>query len=48
MSSLGVAETTELVIDRIRGTRNNIELVKLITESDFAENLRSKMRDMEF
>lgn len=48
MSSMGVAETTSLVIDRVRGTRNNLDFVKLITESDFAENIRSKMRDMEF
>ena len=42
-----MCETTELVRQDQR-TRNNIELVKLITESDFAENVRSKMRDMEF
>ena len=35
MSSMGVAETTELLIDRLRGTRNNLELIKLVTESDF-------------
>jgi transcription termination factor Rho len=48
MSSMGVAETTSLIIDRIRGTRNNLEFTKLITESDFAENIRSKLRDIEF
>ncbi len=48
MSSMGVAETTELLVDRLRGTRNNLELIKLVTESDFAENVRSKMRDMEY
>jgi transcription termination factor Rho len=48
MSSMGVAEITELLIDRLRGTRNNLELIKLVTESDFAENVRSKMRDMEY
>ena len=45
---MGVAETTELLVDRLRGTHNNLELIKLVTESDFAENVRSKMRDMEY
>jgi transcription termination factor Rho len=40
-SSLGVQETTELLIDRLKNTSSNQELVELITKSQYAENMRS-------
>ncbi len=41
LGSLGVAETTELLIDRLLHTRNNVELAQLISKSTFAENVRA-------
>jgi len=41
LSSLGTAETTDLLIDRLTSTKNNAEFVDLIINSTFAENLRS-------
>ncbi len=40
-SSLGTAETTDILIDRILHTKSNAELVDLVINSTFAENVRS-------
>lgn len=42
MSSLGPAETLDLVLDRVVNTKTNQELIELITTSPFAENVRNK------
>ena len=42
MGSLGTAETLDLVLDRVTNTKNNAELLELITTSTFAENVRNK------
>ncbi|HHT67820.1 MAG TPA: transcription termination factor Rho [Limnochordia bacterium] len=42
MSSLGTAETLDLVLDRVTNTKSNAELLELITNSTFAENVRNK------
>ncbi|HKM43098.1 MAG TPA: transcription termination factor Rho [Limnochordia bacterium] len=42
MGSLGTAETLDLMMDRVTNTKNNAELVELITTSTFAENVRNK------
>jgi transcription termination factor Rho len=42
MGSLGTAETLDLVLDRVINTKNNAELLELITTSTFAENVRNK------
>ncbi len=42
MGSLGTAETLDLVLDRVTNTKNNAELLDLITRSTFAENVRNK------
>ncbi|HAI86678.1 MAG TPA: transcription termination factor Rho [Firmicutes bacterium] len=41
MSNMGSAEMTQLMIDRIQHTKSNRDLMGLILESKFAENLRS-------
>ena len=41
LSSLGTAETTDLLIDRLTATKSNEELVDLVLNSTFAENVRS-------
>ncbi|HHY46381.1 MAG TPA: transcription termination factor Rho [Firmicutes bacterium] len=41
LASLGVAEMTELLLDRLTHTRNNEEFRKLILKSQFAENIRA-------
>ncbi len=41
MSSLDPAETLELVHERLRNTKSNAELIDLIINSSFAENLRN-------
>lgn len=40
-SSVGTAETTDIVIDRIMHTKSNAELVDIVINSTFAENVRS-------
>ena len=42
LSSMGPAETMELLLDRLSHTENNIELQSLILNSSFAENVLSK------
>lgn len=42
MGSLGTAETLDLVLERVTNTKNNAELLELITTSTFAENVRNK------
>ncbi|HBL35544.1 MAG TPA: transcription termination factor Rho [Firmicutes bacterium] len=42
LSSMGPAETMELLLDRLFHTENNIELQSLILNSSFAENVLSK------
>lgn len=42
MGSLGPAETLDLVLDRVTHTKNNAELIELVTTSTFAENVRNK------
>lgn len=41
MGSLGLAETFDLVHERLTNTKSNIELIELINNSSFAENLRN-------
>lgn len=41
LSSLGTAETTDLIIDRLQNTKSNDELTDLVINSTFAENVRS-------
>ncbi len=40
-SSVGTAETTDIVIDRIVNTKNNAELMDIVINSTFAENVRA-------
>ncbi|NMB24378.1 MAG: transcription termination factor Rho [Firmicutes bacterium] len=40
-SSVGTAETTDIVIDRIVNTKNNAELMDIVINSTFAENIRA-------
>ncbi len=42
MGSLGTAETLDLLLERVTNTKNNAELLELITTSTFAENVRNK------
>ena len=42
MSSLGTAETTDLLIERLTNTKSNDEFTELIIHSKFAENTRSE------
>ncbi|MBI2915061.1 MAG: transcription termination factor Rho [Firmicutes bacterium] len=41
LSSLGTAETTDLLIDRLTHTKSNDEFANLIVNSDFAANVRA-------
>lgn len=41
LSSLGTAETTDLLIDRLMNTKSNDELIDIVINSAFAENVRS-------
>lgn len=41
LSSLGTAETTDLIIDRLTHTKNNREFTDMIIHSQFAENVRA-------
>ncbi|MGB4265850.1 MAG: transcription termination factor Rho, partial [Limnochordia bacterium] len=41
MSSLGPAETLDLILERLSATKSNAELIDLIINSSFAENLRN-------
>ena len=45
LSNLGVAETTELLVDRITASRSNQELKEMILTSSFAENARRRASD---
>lgn len=42
LASMGVAETTELVLDRIKHSRSNRDLINLINKSTFADNVRAQ------
>lgn len=42
MGSLGPAETLDLLLDRMTHTRSNQELLELVTNSTFADNVRNK------
>ncbi len=42
MGSLGTMETLELILERLAYTRTNSKLLELITNSSFAENVRSR------
>ncbi|MGE5551597.1 MAG: transcription termination factor Rho [Bacteroidota bacterium] len=42
LSNLGVAETTELIVDRLTSTRTNQELKEMVLTSSFAENVRRR------
>jgi transcription termination factor Rho len=42
MGSLGPAETLDLLLDRLTNTKNNQELLELVTTSTFADNVRNK------
>ncbi len=42
LSNLGVAETTELLVDRLTATRSNQELKEMILTSSFVENIRRR------
>ena len=41
MGSMGTAETTDLLIERLTNTKSNDEFVELVVNSAFAENMRS-------
>jgi len=41
MSSLGPGETLDLILERLSATKSNAELIDLIINSSFAENLRN-------
>ena len=41
MSSMGTAETTDLLIERLTNTKSNDEFTELVVNSSFADNLRS-------
>ncbi|MBE3574162.1 MAG: transcription termination factor Rho [Firmicutes bacterium] len=45
LGSLGVAETTELLLDRLMHTKNNKELAQLVIKSRFADNVRAKSEE---
>ena len=42
LASMGVAETTELVLDRLKHSRTNRDLINLINKSTFADNVRAQ------
>ncbi len=42
MGALGATETLELLLERVRNTKSNQELLQLVTTSTFAENVRNK------
>lgn len=42
MSSLGPAETLDLIFERLTNTKSNFDLIDLVINSTFAENLRNK------
>ncbi|MGE5576888.1 MAG: transcription termination factor Rho [Syntrophothermus sp.] len=46
LASMGVQETTELLLERLTNTKSNKELANLVIKSKFAENVRSKEDDM--
>ncbi|MGE5558619.1 MAG: transcription termination factor Rho [Bacillota bacterium] len=47
LSSLGLADTTELLVDRLVHTKSNQELQELILKSTFADNVRNlKTKDI--
>jgi transcription termination factor Rho len=41
LASLGTAETTDLLIDRLTHTKSNAEFMKIVLESPLAESVRS-------
>ncbi|HHW13969.1 MAG TPA: transcription termination factor Rho [Firmicutes bacterium] len=45
LASLGPAETTELLLDRLVKTKNNKELARIVIRSPFAENMRAAKTD---
>jgi transcription termination factor Rho len=45
LASLGPAETTEFLLDRLVKTKNNRELAQIVTKSQYAENLRASRSD---
>ena len=45
LGNLGVAETTELIVDRLTSTRSNQELKEMVLTSSFAENARRRASD---
>jgi transcription termination factor Rho len=45
LSSLGVAETTELLLDRLTASSTNKELAQIVIKSPFAENIRERKDD---
>lgn len=45
LASMGVAETTELLLDRLKHSRTNRDLVNLIIKSTFADNVRAQSND---
>ncbi|MGE5528407.1 MAG: transcription termination factor Rho [Patescibacteria group bacterium] len=45
LSNLGVAETTELLVDRMAASRSNQELKEMVLNSSFAENVRRRAAD---
>ncbi|MBO8125772.1 MAG: transcription termination factor Rho [Firmicutes bacterium] len=47
LASLGVAETTELLLDRLKHSRSNKDLVNLIIKSSFADNVRAQSNNWE-
>ena len=42
LGNLGVAETTELIVDRLTSTRSNQEFKEMVLTSSFAENVRRR------
>jgi len=47
LSSLGPAETMELLLDRLSHTKTNLELMDLILKSPYAENCRNQRKNGE-
>jgi len=41
LGSLGTAETTDLLIERLTNTKNNAEFIELVLHSPFAESARA-------
>ena len=41
LASLGTAETTDLLIERLSNTKNNEQFIELVIHSPFAENVRA-------